>query len=427
MSVPTPPSAPQPPSPAPPSDRHDALGAFRHPEFRAFQGSRLLAMTSVMMQVTAVSFQVYKLTGSKTALGLVGLAAFLPKVALALFTGHAADRHDRRRIVQVCQALHMAGAAALLALTLSPAPPLWGFLAAVTFIGAAHAFYSPASQALMPSLVPAAVLPNAVAWNAVVWQGAAIGGPALAGLLLAWKGPAFVYAADIVAMALGMALIGFVKPRPVAPTGKAADWDTLLAGLRYIRERPIILGAISMDLFAVLLGGATALIPVFAIDILKVGESGYGALRAAPAVGAAVTSLVVTMLPPFRRAGLALFVSVAVFGAGTIGFGLSTSFPLSLACLFVLGAADMVSVVIRQVMVQLMTPPEMRGRVSAVNLIFIGASNELGEFESGVAAAWLGTVPAVVLGGVGTLGVVAVWAAVFPALRKFGRLDQHPV
>lgn len=389
------------------------------------------------MQTTAVGYQVYTLTGSKLALGYIGLASFLPAILLALATGHVADRYDRRRVVQICQAALAAAAAGLLWIAVQagsrgaagPADAqavFYAILGVVVAAGAAHAFLGPASQALMPSLVPPEHFPNAVAWNSTVWQATAIAGPALGGLLLQWKGPAGVYGITAVMVLMACVLMGTLRPNALHCGGAAreASWDTLLAGLRYVWRRKIILGAVSLDLFAVLLGGATALLPVYANDILKVDESGYGMLRAAPAVGAAFMSLALAHLPPLRRAGATMLWGVAVFGLGTVVFGLSESFALSLFCLAVMGAADMLSVVVRHTLVQIMTPHDMRGRVSAVNLIFIGASNELGEFESGLTAHWFGTVPAVVIGGIGTIGVVCVWALLFPQLRRVGRLDR---
>lgn len=406
-----------------------------HRDFRRFQCARLLANTGWSMQVTAVAYQVYHLTGSKLALAYVGLASFLPSVLLALVTGHVADRYERRRVVQICQVILALGAAALGLIawkTSGPVDPAtahlgyYAILGVLLLTGSADAFLGPASQSLMPSLVPPEHFPNAVTWNSAIWQTTAIAGPALGGLLLGWLGPAGVYAINCAALLMACVLMGTLR-RPARrreeDIPRAVSWETLLAGLRFIWRRKIILGTVSLDLFAVLLGGATALLPVYARDILKVDEQGYGILRAAPAVGAGLMSITLAYLPPMRRAGFTMLSAVALFGMGVIVFGLSTSFYLSLACLAFMGACDMVSVVVRHTLVQIATPDEMRGRVSAVNLIFIGASNELGEFESGVMAHLLGTVPSVVLGGVGTVLVVVLWAWLFPSLRRVGRLD----
>lgn len=381
-------------------------------------------MLSWLMQMTAIGYQVYSLTGSKLHLGYVGLAAFLPQALFALLTGHVADRYDRRSVILICQAILVFGSLALLGIALQPNPSVYWIFGIVFITGAAHAFYGPASQALMPQLVPVHHFPNAVAWNSTIWQAAAILGPAVGGLVYDWfGGAAGVYAVDAACGVAGFGLIAMVRTRTGRMEKRAISWQTLLAGLHFIRQRRVILGAISLDLFAVLLGGATALLPVYAKDILKVGETGFGLLRSSPAVGAAITAVVVAHMPPMRRAGATMLVCVGIFGVATIIFGLSKNFYLSLAALGVMGASDMVSVVIRHTLVQLYTPAEMRGRVSAVNLVFVGASNELGEFESGLTAEIFGTVPAVVLGGIGTLLVVGLWSTWFPQLRRVKRLD----
>ncbi len=379
------------------------------------------------MQGTTVAWQIYQLTHSKLALGFIGLVQFLPAVLFILVTGHVADRYDRKLVVALCMGLLALLSATMATLTQTGHITVPLIFSLIFLIGTAHAFAGPASQALLPHLVPAEVFSNAVAWNSSLWQFASIAGPALAGLLLGIsKNPAVVYACDAT-LALTAALfmisirtkLGRLEQAPIST-------ETLLAGFRYVWNQKIILGAITLDLFAVLFGGAVALLPIYATEILHVGEFGYGLLRAAPSLGAGLMAIVFAHLPPMRQAGKAMFRAVTVFGVMTIIFGVSKNFALSLAALACLGAADMVSVVIRHTVVQLVTPPEMRGRVSAVNLIFIGASNHLGEFESGVTAHWFGTVPAVVLGGVGTLLVVAVCANLFPDLRTFGRLDRMP-
>jgi hypothetical protein len=300
--------------------------------------------------------------------------------------------------------------------------PLWIFVVLV-FVGAARAFQAPASFAILPNLVAPQQFANAAAWVSTLWQGACVAGPALGGVLYL-LGPVAVYCTCATLSAFA-ALLFRTLPAGGGPNLRGGlEWDNLLAGVRFIRSHPLVLGAISLDLFAVLLGGATALLPIYARDILHVGPTGLGLLRSAPAIGALLVGISLVRFPLQRNAGKTLFITVAVFGAATIGFGLSETLWLSLVMLATLGAADMVSVVIRRVLVQLATPDEMRGRVSAAESVFIGASNELGEFESGVTAALFGTVPAVVLGGVGTLVVVGVWAWKFPELRRADRLDQ---
>jgi MFS family permease len=293
-------------------------------------------------------------------------------------------------------------------------------------IGVCHAFATPASQALMPQLVPPEHFPNAVAWNSSIWQTAAITGPALGGMLIHVSGgPQLVYFIDAAICSIAALLVCRIRAgSAIAAEKRAPNSETLLAGIRYVWEKKVVLGAITLDLFAVLLGGAVALLPFYAKDILHVGSLGYGLLRAAPSIGAAAMAVIVAHLPPFERAGRLMLLAVALFGVLTIVFGLSRSFVLSFAALMALGAADMISVVIRHTLVQIVTPHEMRGRVSAVNAVFIGASNQLGEFESGVTAQCFGLVPSVVIGGVGTLLVVVVIALLFPELRRFGRLDR---
>lgn len=404
---------------------------FRIRDFTFLQIAKSLATLGFFMEVTTVGYQVYSLTRQQLNLGLVGLAYFLPAVLLALATGYVADRFDRRRVAQICQAgsLLVAGALAWISHQAGGAVPphaaFLGILGAVFLSGAVHAFYGPAIQALLPSLVPREQLSNAITWNSALWQGMAIAGPALGGLSLARFGPGGTYLIEMIFYGAAIVCMGFIRRRPGPVPGgtTGASWDRLVAGLRFIRSRPVLLGAISMDLFAVLLGGATALLPVFAQDILRVDERGFGLLRASPAIGAGLMSIAIAHRPPMRHAGRSMMLAVALFGVATVAFGLSRSFALSVVCLVTLGACDMISVVVRQTLVQAMTPDAMRGRVSAVNLVFIGASNELGEFESGTLAHWIGTVPTVVAGGLGTLAVVGLWAWLFPDLRRFGSLD----
>ncbi|MBK8337775.1 MAG: MFS transporter [Sterolibacteriaceae bacterium] len=383
--------------------------------------ARVGSMGAYQMQVVATGWLVYELTGSALDLGLVGLVQFLPRVALTLWAGALADRHDRRRIAMLCMLAQLAACAALAAGAAAHALSRVTILALVGGIGAARAFEMPAMQSLLPRLVGTRQLPRALAMSSAAMQTAIVGGPALGGLIFLAGAPV-VYAVAGAAF-LAAALLMFTLPAPTDASATVAHADqSLFAGLRYVRQQPVILGAISLDLFAVLLCGATALLPIFARDILNVGPGGLGLLQAAPAAGALAMSLYLAQRPLSDRVGRTLFASVAVFGIGTIVFALSTSFLLSLGALALLGAADSISVVIRQSLVQLETPDAMRGRVSAVNSVFIGASNQLGEFESGVAAALLGTVPSVVAGGLGTLLIAALWIRLFPALWRRDRL-----
>lgn len=395
--------------------------AFRHRAFALFWGARVCSMLAIQMQVVAVGWQVYDMTGDPLDLGLVGLFQFLPTLALVLPAGHVVDSHDRKRVLLGALSVEMVAVAALLLLTLAGAlSPLLVF-AVVALIGAAKSFEGPANQAILSATVPVEDLPNAVAWHSSAVQVAQISGPALGGLLYI-AGPAVVYGFSTAMLLLSVALIMAMRPRPVTMTRRAMNWTTLLAGADFIRSRPEILGAISLDLFAVLLGGATALLPVYARDILHVGPWGLGLLRSAPALGALVMAMVITRWGVQRRAGRWMLVAVAGFGGATIAFGLSADPVLSFLALLVVGATDQVSMFVRQTLVQLSTPDDMRGRVGAVTSLFIGASNQLGEFESGTLAAALGVVPAVVLGGIGAVGLAGAWAWLFPALRRIDRL-----
>lgn len=400
-------------------------------DLRLFLAGRLVATIGVQVQSVAIAWQVYARTGDPLDLGLVGLAQFLPLAILALPAGSVADRFDRRRLTVFCRLAYGLGAVALAVWSAVPDAPMIVVWVVLVLLGAARAFLGPATSALLPRLVHVDILPRAIASSSGTFQLSTIAGPALGGILYAAAGPVITYA--IAATTQVLSAILFAMTRPVVPVPATHDPDAalspferLIAGIRFVFARPVLLGAISLDLFAVLLGGAVALMPVFARDILHVGEIGLGALRSAPAVGAGAVALLLALRPIPGRAGAWMMACVAVFGVATIVFGLSTSFPLSLVALVVLGASDMVSVVVRQSLVQLHTPDAMRGRVVAVNMVFIGASNELGELESGVTAAWFGTVPAVVVGGAGTLLVVALWSWWFPGLRKVDRLAEPP-
>ena len=394
-----------------------------HRPFLAFWLARVFTASGFQMLTVAIGWHLYQLTGNVLDLGLVGLVEFAPRVLFMLHTGHVADRYDRRKVAALCQSLQGLIALALAVGSATDNVTRELIFALAFLLGASRSFEMPATQALLPNVVPAGLFPRAVAASASATQSATIVAPAVGGFLYAF-GSMWVYGPTVALYAIACVLTLSLQARgQVAQRGRASI-ESLLAGIRFIRSRPDILGAISLDLFAVLLGGATALLPVFAKDILLTGPMGLGLLRSAPAVGALLMSLWLARFPFERKVGRTMFTAVGVFGVATIAFGLSTSFWFSLAVLVVLGAADMISMVIRSSFVQLETPDEMRGRVSAVNGLFIGASNQLGEFESGVTAHWFGTVPAVVLGGVGTLVVTGVWIKLFPTLAKRDRLHS---
>ncbi len=386
-----------------------------------FWWGRLAGTTAQQMLMVALGWQMYELTASAWDLGLVGLLQFIPALALTLPAGHAVDRHDRRLLLTGCLTLQMLVG---LLLALGTAGGWVGrelILVLSLLLGAARAFQMPAQQALMPTLVPLAVLPRALAFSSGAVQASIVAGPALGGFLYA-AGATVVYGVCATLFALGCVLILCITPVARPAQHEPASWNTMLAGLRFIWNRQVMLGALLLDLFAVLLGGATALLPIFARDVLHTGPWGLGMLRAAPAVGALVVSVWLTRAPIEHGVGRKMLLAVGVYGVSMLVFGWSTSFALSFAALLASGASDMVSVVIRQTLVQLDTPDEMRGRVAAVNSIFIGASNQLGEFESGAAAAAFGPVGSVLLGGVGTLVVVGLWFRLFPALARQDRL-----
>jgi MFS family permease len=400
-----------------------ALSALQYPDFARFISARFISTLAVQMQSVAVGWQVYAITGDTLDLGLIGLAQFMPFIALVLIAGQVADRRERRRILTFCYALEALCGLLLLTFTLSGLQVVWPVFAVMVLFGVARAFSMPTSQAITPNLVPPASFGNAVALNSSSFQVATIVGPTLGGLLYL-AGPAVVYATVAALLMASVLLMSAVRVHGQRPSGEPANWRTVLEGLRFVRSRPVVLGAISLDLFAVLFGGATAMLPAYASDVLHIGPTGLGILRTAPGVGAALVALVLTFSPITRHVGRWMFGGVAFFGVATVVFGLSQSFALSLAALFLLGAGDMVSVYIRHVLVQLETPDAIRGRVSAVNAVFIGASNELGEFESGVTARWFGLVPSVVIGGVATLAVAGLWTRLFPSLRSMDRFPS---
>ncbi|AYN17943.1 MFS transporter [Pseudomonas monteilii] len=395
-----------------------------HRPFLAFWLARVFTASGFQMLTVAIGWHLYQLTGNVLDLGLVGLVEFAPRVLFMLHTGHVADRYDRRKVAALCQSLQGLIALALAVGSATDNVTRELIFALAFLLGATRSFEMPATQALLPNVVPPGLFPRAVAASASATQSATIVAPAVGGFLYAF-GSIWVYGPTVALYAIACVLTLSLQARGQVVQRGRASIESLLAGIRFIRSRPDILGAISLDLFAVLLGGATALLPVFAKDILLTGPLGLGLLRSAPAVGALLMSVWLARFPFERNVGRTMFTAVGVFGVATIAFGLSTSFWFSLAVLVVLGAADMISMVIRGAFVQLETPDEMRGRVSAVNGLFIGASNQLGEFESGVTAHWFGTVPAVVMGGVGTLVVTGVWIRLFPTLAKRDRLHNN--
>jgi MFS family permease len=409
--------------PEPESHAHAGLSAFRYSNFTLFTVARFFLVAALEMQSVAVGWQIYEITRRPLDLGLVGLAQFLPVFLLFLPAGHAADRFNRKRLVLLCYIGFAVCYTLLFEIARAKAHNVTFIYAVLVLLGVVRAFNAPAGRSLLPLLVPVEVFPSAVAWNATTFQGATILGPALGGLLYAaFDGPAGVYGIALVVTAL--AIITLVRVTLTQPerAHEEVSVHTALAGLRYIWTHKLILGAISLDLFAVLLGGAVALLPVYAREILRTGPWGLGLLRAAPGVGAAVMAILLAYRPLRSRVGKIMLVCVAGFGAFTVVFGVSHNLTLSLISLVLVGASDMVSVVVRGTLVQIATPDAVRGRVNAVDMIFIGASNELGEFESGLTAHWFGTIPAVIIGGAGTLIVVALWAWLFPELRNANEL-----
>jgi MFS family permease len=394
---------------------------LRHKPFAFFWFARGFTTLAFQIQGVAVGWQIYAMTGSPLYLGLVGLAQFLPMFLLTLAVGHVADRYHRRLVVRLCQIVEGLAAAALALGSFSGWQSKESILAVLFFAGAARAFEGPTIQALVPGLVPAPMIPRAMAWSASAHQTATILGPALGGLLYT-GGPTMAYGTASLLFLGASSLIALIDIERLPPNRQPVSFRSLFAGIAFIRHQPVILGAISLDLFAVLLGGATALLPVYARDILVSGPWGLGLLRSAPAAGALGMSVFLAHHMIEHRIGRIMFGAVVIFGAATIVFALSTSFLLSFGVLVVLGAADVISVVIRSSLVQIRTPDEMRGRVSAVNSMFIGTSNQLGEFESGLTAALFGVVPAVLIGGVGTIIVVLIWMRLFPQLLRIDSL-----
>lgn len=396
--------------------------AFTHRDFRLHCVARLLFGIALSMQTVAVGWYVYSVTKSPLALGLSGLSSFLPAALLALYTGHVADSYNRRTVLALAFAGCALSSAGLLVLVLMRSDDMMLLYACIIVGGASRAFANPTAQALTPNLVPREHFANAVTWYTSFWQGSRIVGPALGGLLYIF-GPPVPFFIVTASFAIGALLVMMIETNTKPQGGRGPiNWETLSAGLRFIMSRKVILGAISLDLVAVLFAGATALMPVVAQDILHVGPWGLGLLRASPALGAIAMGAFLAHVPITRGAGKKMLWGVGAYGFATICFGLSDQLLLCMAALFVVGASDQISVIVRHTMVQAETPDEMRGRVAAVNSIFISGSSDLGEFESGVTAAWWGTVPAIVFGGAMTMGFAALWSVLFPQLRDRDQL-----
>jgi len=409
-----------------PAASHARL-AFQYPNFRLYQVARFLIVCAAEMQSVAVGWQIFAITHRPLDLGLAGLAQFLPGIVLFLVGGHTADRLNRRSILLVCFSAFGLCSLALLLFTMHGLKSVHPIYAVLVLTGIVRAFNAPAAQAFLPQLVPEEVFPTAVAWGSSVFMTATIAGPAVGGLLYGFtRTPLAVYFCALAFFLVAVLLVMNIRMKEARRVMRKFDVQTVLAGFRYIGEHKVILGAITLDLFAVMLGGAVALLPVYARDILQAGPIGLGILRSAPGVGASIMAIVLAYRPMRRRAGATMLWCVAGFGVFTIVFGLSRTILLSVAALALVGATDMVSVIVRSTLIQLNTPDQMRGRVSAVNMLFIGTSNEFGQFESGITAQWFGTVPAVVLGGVGTLVVVALSAWLFPELRRVQELKVVP-
>lgn len=411
-----------------------AAAAFLSRDFRLYQMARSMVIIGSEAQALAVAWQVYQITHKAIDLGYTGLALFLPGLLFILPSGHVADRFDRRQVILVCYGLQVLCTLTLFLFAWHGMRSVLPIYAVLFLIGTGRSFSGPASSALIPHLVPKEHFVNAVTWGASIFQFANITGPALGGILFTlplhgaahrFAGAPLVFLFTMLSLIWFLVLISQLSVRPGRMEHRATSMDVILAGFHYVARTPILLGSISLDLFAVLLGGATSLMPIFAEEILHAGPRGLGLLRAAPAIGALMVSISLTIWPIRRKAGAMMFTCVVIFGAFTVIFGLSKSLPLSLLALFFVGASDMVSVVIRSSLLQLGTPPEMRGRVSAVNSLFLGASNELGEFESGLTAQWWGAVRAVVIGGFASMAVTGLWSVLFPGLRKANQLTAE--
>ena len=402
----------------------NGFAVLRNRNFSFYLAARVLGTLAVQMQSVAIGWQVYQLTGSLFDLGLIGLAQFAPFLVLILIAGHAADRFNRRTIILLCLTTQLLCGLLLLAFTWSGIGAVWPVFAILVLFGSARAFMMPATQAVLRNMVPNDSFGQAVAMSSSAFHVAVIAGPVLGGLLYI-AGPNVVYLAAAALLVLSVLLMARTHAAPQAINTEPATWHTVLEGLRFVWSRPIMLGAISLDLFAVLFGGATALLPAYAHDVLQTGPTGLGLLRTAPGVGAALCSVALAFYPIRRQVGAWMFGGVALFGLATLTLGWTSNFAIALAALLVLGAGDMVSVYVRHLLVQFETPDEIRGRVSAVNAVFIGASNELGEFESGLTAGWFGLVRAIVFGGAATLAVTVIWVFRFPVLSRMDRFPHH--
>ena len=398
--------------------------AFRHRAFALFWGGRMVVTFAIQIVSVAVGWQIYDLTHDPWDLGLVGLVQFVPSALLVLWTGAAADRFDRRGIMMLCVVVEMVAIGILLFLVMDGIGLLWPIYAALGVVGIARAFFAPASQALLPNLVPREDFASAIALSASAWQLSSIVGPVTGGLLYGIS-PTAAYGTALGLLVLGLVMFAGIIVAPRAARIREAGWDSLVAGLRFIFAEKVVLGAISLDLFAVLLGGATALLPAVARDILDLGPWGLGLLRAAPGVGALVVAAWLAWRPLKNHVGALLFAYVALFGVATAVFGLSEIPWLSIVMLAAIGATDMVSVSVRETVLQLWTPDAMRGRVTAANMVFVGASNEIGEFRAGAMGSVIGVAPAIVVGGIGTVVVAGLWAWMFPALRKIQRFEER--
>jgi len=403
--------------------KKSGYAAFKHKDYRFFWMARVLGVLAIEIQITALSWQVYQLTGQALDLGLIGLAQFLPFLILFLISGSVADRYQRKKIMSICAAIQTFCALSFFIMTVTGKINFPAIFSILIFLGIARAFQSPAQSAIVPLLVPKDHFANAIAWTSSGFQIARIAGPGIAGIMII-AGEQWAYGTAVTLFVFSTIFTLMVKTNTQIISTVPVTIENILAGLRFALKRQIIIGSIGLDLFAVLLGGATALLPIFATDILNVGPAGFGALRATHMIGALFGALTLTQYPISHHAGRKLLSTVAIFGFGIFIFGISTNFWLSLSALFLLGAADSVSVFIRNNLVQIITPDNMRGRVSAVSAVFIGASNELGELESGVTAHFWGVVPAVILGGIGTVFISGLFAIMFPQLRKVDSLNH---
>jgi len=415
-----------------PSQAH-GFAVLRQRDYALYVGARFFASIASQMLIVAVGWQVYQKTGRLFDLGMIGLSQFLPFLCLALFAGHAADRYDRRAILSLCACAQLLSAVLLLMFAVAGLALTWPIFAVLALLGVARAFQMPTGQSLLPNLIPPAMLGSAIAINSSMFQVATIAGPSAGGLLYALAagarisggGAGLVYASACLLFMLAIVMLALMRPKRGGDRQVAVSWASLLEGLRFVWRRKTVLGAMSLDLFAVLFGGATALLPAFTRDVLHAGPEVFGLLRTAPGAGAGLMAIALAFRPVHRHVGLWMFAGVGSFGLMTVIFGLTRSFWVALTVLVILGASDMISVFIRSMLVQLATPDSIRGRVSAVNSISIGCSNELGEFESGVTAAWLGLIPAIIAGGVATLAVTLLWAyGIFPQLRRLQSLDE---